>query len=62
MIVANSKGSVGITLKTYISIQYRWTSLYVIDKNKMISLAFNEFAYKKSQNDNKLRDTFQKNG
>ncbi len=41
---------------------YSWTSLYVIDKDQKIRFAFNEFAYKKTKNDFKLGDTFQKNG
>ncbi len=37
-----------------------WTSLKaILDRNQKIRLAYNKFAYKKTKNDNKLRDTFQ---
>ncbi len=42
-------------------ILYSWTSLYAIDKDQKIWLAYNEFAYKKNKNDYKLGDMFQKN-
>ncbi len=40
---------------------YSWTSLYAIDRDQKIWFAYNEFAYKKTKNDCKLGDTFQKN-
>ncbi len=40
---------------------YSWASLYAIDRDQKIRLAYNEFAVKKTKNDRKLRDTFQKN-
>ncbi len=43
-------------------IVYSWTSLYVIDRDQKIRLAYNEFAYKNTKNDCKLGDMFQKNG
>jgi hypothetical protein len=55
-------------IQTYVSVNciklkaYRWTSLYEIDRDQKIRLAYNEFAYKKIKNDRKLGDTFQKNG
>ncbi len=39
---------------------YRRTSLYAIDRNHKICLAYNEFAYKKTKDDCKLKDTFYK--
>ncbi len=45
-----------------ILIVYSWTSLYAIDRDQKIRLAYNEFAYKNTKNDCKLGDTFQKNG
>jgi hypothetical protein len=43
-------------------LQYRWTSLYAIDRDWKICLEYYEFAYKKIKNDCKLGDTFQKYG
>jgi hypothetical protein len=34
----------------------------VIDRDQKIRLAYNKFAYKKTKNDCKLEDSFQKNG
>jgi hypothetical protein len=39
---------------------YSWTSLYAIDRNQKIRLAHNEFAYKKTMDAYKLRDSFLK--
>ena len=40
--------------------QYRWTSLYARDRDSKNRLAYNEFAYKKTKDDCKLEDKFQK--
>jgi len=40
--------------------QYRWTSLYERDRDCKNRLAYKEFAYKKTQDDCKLEDRFQK--
>jgi hypothetical protein len=45
-----------------IFLNYRWISLYAIDRDQKIWLAYNKFAYKKTKGDCKLGDTFQKNG
>ncbi len=48
----------------YLTLQngtYKWTSLYAIDRDQKIRLAYNEFACKKTNNDCKLGDAFQKN-
>ncbi len=42
--------------------KYSWTSLNVIERDKKIRLEYNEFTYKKTKNDCKLGDKFQKNG
>ncbi len=40
--------------------KYRRTSLYAIDRDRKIWLAYNEFAYKKTKDDCKLEDRFYK--
>ncbi len=42
--------------------QYRWTSLYARDRDSTNMLAYNEFAYKKTNDHCKLQDRFQKKG
>jgi len=42
--------------------KYRWTSLYARDKDSKNMLAYNEFAYKKTNDHCKLEDRFQKKG
>jgi hypothetical protein len=39
---------------------YRWTSLYAIDRDHEICLAYNKFTYKKTKVDCKLEDRFYK--
>jgi len=39
---------------------YRWTSLYSKDRDSKNRLEYNEFAYKKTKDDGKLEDRFQK--
>ncbi len=39
---------------------YRWTSLYARDRDSKNWFAYNEFAYKKTKDDCKLDDRFQK--
>ncbi len=51
----------GVTLYES-TIKVQLNSLYAIDRDQKIRLACNEFAYKKTKNDCKLGDTFQKNG
>jgi hypothetical protein len=41
---------------------YRWTSLYARDRDFKNRLAYNKFAYKKTKDDCKLDDRFQKKG
>jgi hypothetical protein len=43
------------------SVKYRWTSLYVRDRDQQIRLSYNVFAYKKTKNTYKLGDRFFKN-
>ncbi len=42
--------------------KYRWTLLYSRDRDFKNMLAYNEFAYKKTNNHCKLEDRFQKKG
>jgi len=42
--------------------QYRWTSLYSRDRDSKNGLKYNKFAYKKTKDDCKLEDRFQKKG
>ena len=39
---------------------YRRTSLYAVDRDRKIWLAYNEFAYQKTKDDYKLEDRFYK--
>jgi len=40
--------------------KYRWTSLYARDRDPKNRLSYNEFAYKKTKDDCKFEDRFQK--
>ena len=40
--------------------EYRWTSLYARDRDSKNWFTYNEFAYKKTKDDCKLEDRFQK--
>ena len=55
--VVNQKLDTGSTVW-----QYRYPSLYARDKDRKNKLAYNNFAYKKTTDDRKLEDRFQKNG
>ncbi len=43
-------------------IRYSWTSLYARDRDSKNRLEYNEFEYKKTKDDCKLEDRFQKKG
>ena len=62
----DSAGKVGVNailkMNYFSSYTYRCPSLYARDRNRKNKLACNAFAYKKTKNDCKLEDKFQKNG